>query len=133
MIDFDDYEAVKQLAWYETDQGYIMTAKNITNKKLHRFVLGCTDDSIIDHINQNRKDNRKSNLRYSNRQLNGINRGCNKNNNLGVKGVSEYKGRYDARIMKDGREYYLGRYGTIELAKAARVGAEKAMFPELFI
>ena len=84
----------------------------------------------VDHRNRNRTDNRKENLRLANKQQNGMNRGCNKNNKLGVKGVSKINGRFYARIMKDGKTICLGGFSTLDEAHKARVDAEKMLFGE---
>lgn len=71
-------------------------------------------------------------LRLSDKQTNGINRGCNKNNKLGVKGVNKATGseKFTARIMVNGKTLYLGTYNTIEEAKVVRDRAEKEYFGE---
>lgn len=40
---------------------------------LHRVILGCPDDMLIDHINRNGLDNRKENLRVVTRFENALN------------------------------------------------------------
>ena len=42
---------------------------------------------IVDHIDQNKKNNNVSNLRFSNKSLNGYNRGSQCNNKLGHKNI----------------------------------------------
>lgn len=43
---------------------------------------------LIDHINGNKSDNRIANLRIANKQRNGLNRGAEKGNSTGFKGVT---------------------------------------------
>ena len=135
-IDIEDYDKIKDLCWSENDQHYIISW-TLNRKKairLHRFILGLTSENelIIDHKNNNRYDNRKQNLRLANKQLNGINRDVNKNNLLGTKGVSlsKNKKKYEARIMINGKNIFLGSYLTLEEAKKTRQEAEIKYFGE---
>ena len=132
IFDKDDYERIRDYTWYQNDQGYMMAYVNGGHIIQHRYVMCCSDDRIIDHINNNRTDNRKSNLRYTTKQLNGINRGANKNNNTGVKGVSyvEKHNHYAARIMVDGTNIHIGVYDTLAEAKYAREQKELEIFGE---
>ena len=64
MVDTDDLEKVKQFKWYLTNHGYVMTTmRGHKNIFLHRFLMNCPDDKVVDHINHDITDNRKSNLR----------------------------------------------------------------------
>ena len=118
-FDKEDYDLIKNYCWFENDQGYALSRETDgSNIRLHRLILHPKDDEIIDHKNQNRLDNRKDNLRIANKQNNGINRPCNSNNKLGVKGVNLQSNgkKYTARIMVDGKDIYLGSFNTIEEA-----------------
>lgn len=128
-FDLDDYDLISPYSWFENDQGYIVAVnENGKHIRLHRLVTNI--EAGIDHKNTKRFDNRKQNLRPATKQENGVNRGCNKNNSLGVKGVSKIKNRYYARICKDGKQIYLGGYPTLELAAKARRDAEIRLFGE---
>ena len=59
LIDLDDVKIVKQHKWYLKSTGY---AHNDKVGKLHRFIMNCPDDLVVDHINHNRLDNRKENF-----------------------------------------------------------------------
>lgn len=70
-IDIEDKEKVSKNCWYihqsdKCESLYYVYGKDKTSRnplKLHRFILGCNDDSfVIDHKNHNGLDNRKSNL-----------------------------------------------------------------------
>lgn len=134
-IDIEDYNKIKDLCWSENDQHYIIswTLNRKKAVRLHRFILGLTsEDELVDHKNNNRYDNRKENLRLANKQLNGINRDANKNNLLGVKGISLSKSgkKYEAKIMIDGKNIFIGSYSTLEKAQKARQQAEIKYFGE---
>ena len=78
---------------------------------LHRLVLDAPDGVDVDHINRNTLDNRRSNLRLASRSENNANRGLQKNNSSGFRGVRLSKGRYwIAQIKVDGRQIYLGSF-----------------------
>lgn len=130
-FDIEDYELIKDYCWLENDQGYA-TSHNAdgSNIRQHRLILHPNADEIIDHKNQNRLDNRRENLRIANKQTNGINRPCNSNNKLGVKGVNLQSNgkKYTARIMVNGKTLYLGSYDTIEEASKVRMSKEKELF-----
>lgn len=132
-FDKEDYDLIKNYCWYENDQGYALSHETDgSDIRLHRLILHPKDDEIIDHKNQNRLDNRKDNLRIANKQKNGINRPCNANNKLGVKGVNLQSNgkKYTARIMVNGKNIHLGSFNTIEEAKKARQDKEKEIFGE---
>lgn len=87
---------------------------------------------MIDHINQNPEDNRISNLRSANKSQNGMNRGVQSNNKLGVKGVSIHRktGKYRASIKVKSKFLHLGLYEKIEDAQKSYADAAKQHFGE---
>lgn len=132
-FDLDDFDKVKCFHWYENDQGYILAVINRQHIRMHRFILNIhqSQTPIVDHINGNRADNRKNNLRTADKSTNGINRRCNRNNSLGVKGVTKGKNnRYYASIMKNGQTISLGGHNTLQEATEARERAERELFGE---
>lgn len=107
-FDLEDYDKIKDYCWMENDQGYIVTkTEECYSLRIHRLILGLQKgDVLIDHKNRRKYDNRKQNLRASDKQTNGINRGANKNNKLGVKGVYKLKnGHYQAKIQYYNQTY----------------------------
>lgn len=70
----------------------------------------------IDHIDENKSNNKIINLRLAGHRENGANSGPQKNNKLGVKGVHYENGKFRAAIEKNGKQYHLGGYDTIEEA-----------------
>lgn len=76
--------------------------------------------SYVDHIDGNMGNNAWANLRAATKSQNGMNRGANKNNSTGFKGVYFQANGYTAEVRKDGVKYYLGRFkSAVEAAKAA--------------
>lgn len=80
----------------------------------------------VDHINENKSDNRICNLRQANRSQNMFNRGRNKNNTSGFKGVIFCKNtrRWRAQMSIYGKSVNIGRFDTKE--EAAHAYFEKA-------
>ena len=75
----------------------------------------------IDHINENKSDNRICNLRHASRSENMFNRGKNKNNTSGMKGVTFCKGTgmWRAKMMISRKSMTIGRFKSIEEASVA--------------
>lgn len=130
-FDISDYYKIKDFYWYVDSCGRVSTATNGKNIRLHKVITDTTSE-IIDHADHNPSNNQRCNLRISDKQTNGINRPCNKNNRLGVKGVSltSNSKKYIARIMVNGRTIHLGCFDNIDDAKKARQEAEKKYFGE---
>jgi hypothetical protein len=83
---------------------------------LHTFLTGW---SFVDHINGDGLDNQRSNLRPATEAQNLWNRGPQRNNTSGFKGVHRFRSRWQAEIMASGRRSYLGTYGTPDEAARA--------------
>jgi hypothetical protein len=86
-----------------------------------RVVLGMSLDdkeNVPDHINRNKLDNRQGNLRIITSAQNLLNRGVQKNNSTGFKGVYFDKrfNLYYARIKVSGKSVHLGCRRTAQEA-----------------
>lgn len=66
----------------------------------------------IDHINMLKDDNRISNLREANNSQNRMNRGPQKNNKSGLKGVFYYFGKWRASINLEKKKIHLGTFNS---------------------
>lgn len=112
-IKVDDvlYDKLSQHHWYLIN-GYPSTRIGDKQVYMHLMVLAL--------------DNRLHNLRITTNQLNCMNRGLNKNNTSGYKGVSWNKLRMNwlAGIYYNYKRIYLGSYTNIK--DAARAYNEKA-------
>ena len=123
LVDNDDYDRVKALAWTPVTKGnhtYFIN-NHTTRKELHQFILGKKENFIIDHINQNTLDNRKTNLRHTDKSVNAYNRSIPRDDNTsGFNGVSwsKDKNKWLAR-MQIGDDYkFLGYFNDkIEAVK----------------
>lgn len=141
LVDDDDFESLSQFRWHFTTWGY--ACRNASRKGgasrrnifMHREILGSKCEGLdVDHINGNGCDNRKVNIRACRTCENLRNRGAQRNNTTGVKGVTlrKYQGGqgYIAQIKKDGEHHYLGFFKTLEEAAAVRFEASLRMHGE---
>jgi hypothetical protein len=122
------------IAGYLSADGYWRVKINYRKYSAGRvawlMVTGEWPTHQIDHINGNRSDNRWINLREATQSQNGANRSVTGSKSTPIKGVYR-KGRgWESSIQKDGQYKYLGRFRTIEDARAAYERASRAMFGE---
>ena len=116
-IDTEDIDKVKNYTWnavydktLQTPSYYIYNRYNSKARgkgviKLHRLIMDCPKDKIIDHINHNTLDNRKCNLRICTHFENQQNLRNKSSEQTGVF-FSKSKGRWCANISKNKRRYY---------------------------
>ena len=126
IIDLDDINKVKVFKWCLDGRGYVI---NRTVGKLHRFIMDCPDDKVVDHINHDKLNNRKSNLRICTKQQNNMNKGKTSTKATGVywdKSVN----KWTAQITINYKHKTLGSFNTKEEAVKARQEAEIRYFGE---
>lgn len=140
IVDDADFEYLNQWKWCAHRQPRRSTPNSfnavrnvqINGEKrtilMHRLLMGVTDSTIlVDHRDNNPLNNQRENLRVANHMQNGANRGLNKNNTTGYKGVSKAKHRYLAQISFNNKRRHLGRFHTAEdAARAYNVAATEA-------
>lgn len=114
LVDDADAEVVQRHHWYVNSKGYAATLIDKKIVRMHRFLVG----SWIDHKNLDRLDNRRSNLRHADARGNVVNRGVQRNNTSGFKGVSRYGDKWGARLGAGRRRIWLGLFDTPEEAAA---------------
>jgi hypothetical protein len=154
LVDDDDYELASQYKWHvhkgkngrlyartsidHPDGGTIVRiingkeyeCKKQTTIYMHQLINKTPKGMYTDHINpENTLDNRKANLRTCTNQQNCANRGVNKNNTHGFKGITYDERKkitpWTARIGYEGKRIYIGNYKTLE--EAARAYDRKAI------
>jgi AP2 domain/HNH endonuclease len=89
---------------------------------MHRYITEASKGQEVDHRDSNGLNNQLDNLRVCTRRQNSRNRkSLNKNNTSGYHGVSYCKrtGKWEARIMVDRKQVWLGRHNTKEDAALA--------------
>lgn len=104
--------------------GYKVTHIRKKNYLVHRLVWALHHGkypSQLDHINGNKLDNRIENLRECTSRQNGANKGLQRNNKTGFKGVSycSRQNRYQATCRVDGKKKWLGYFDSAEAASSA--------------
>lgn len=115
VIDDEDAERVMRYTWsvsYSNARKQVRAVCTYVDGKLvkiHNFVMR---DKMIDHIDGDIFNNRKTNLRTCTNSQNLCNRGLQKNNTSGAKGVVWDKSRslWAARIKKNRKMVNLGRF-----------------------
>lgn len=128
-IDASDIPLVSQLYWHKAVSGYIVNKSGQhSNIKLHRYLLGLTDDTLaVDHINRNKDDCRRGNLRIVTAQQNSMNRSVQKNNTSGYVGVYfvTRKQKYCVKIGLNNKNIYLGyTFDPVEGAQIYNVASD---------
>lgn len=121
--------AIGNRTWFghEDKQGNLYIRYSIKSKTilLQRYLMDAvSSDLVVDHINRNTLDNRNENLRIVTRLQNGQNRGINKNNSTGYRGVVYHKssGLYHAFTTANGIDYSGGYHANPE--EAAKVAEQ---------
>lgn len=104
--------------------------------KLHRFVMNCPENKVVDHINHNTIDNRKSNLRICSHFENAQNQLSKKTQQAGVSYRKPYirksdnshvRGYWNATISKNNKRYDKC-FQTYEEAVAWRKEQERILY-----
>jgi hypothetical protein len=124
LVSDEDGFLLRDFRWRVHANGYVVRSGGRQMVYLHRAITGAGPGQVVDHVNGNPLDNRRDNLRICTRAENMRNRGVQRNNRLGVKGVYINAGRYCAEIRCDGKKISLGRFLT--LPEAAQAYAEAA-------
>jgi hypothetical protein len=99
------------------------------HKVIWLIVTGEWPAALIDHQNGDKADNRWTNLREATQAQNGQNRGANKSNTTGFKGVTYWPARrkYMAQIMANGVQQTLGYFDTPNEAHVAYCAAAQRL------
>lgn len=125
IIDSDDSYILNFGSWSPDAYGY---AENKNGRKLHRLIMNAPNGMAVDHINGNIADNRKSNLRICVNSENLRNRGAQRNNTSGYKGVSWCKqsNKWRSSICLNKKRIYLGLFtNKLDAANAYNQAAIK--------
>lgn len=129
-FDLEDYNKIKDICWYKSDDGYIINKTKDKIILMHRLILDCKQNETTDHKNRIRYDNRKINLRKCNLNENARNISLPCNNSSGIIGVSWYEqnNQWLAKICVDYLQINLGYFIKFDDAVRARLNAEKEYF-----
>ena len=115
--------------------GYIFIKYRRRLYRAHRlaclYMNGRWPADHTDHINGDKQDNRWSNLREATCSQNLANRGPQKNNTSGFKGVQPHNGKWRARVWCGGRVFDAGSgFETPEEAHVAYMATAKQLHGE---
>lgn len=123
---------VGDIAGHVSDQGYVKIVICGKCYAAHRlawlYVNKKWPDGDIDHINGVRSDNRIGNLRDVTRTINVQNRRDTRPKTKTSRlGVTEVRGKYQARITVDGRQISLGVFEDKEVAHMKYIEAKRLL------
>ena len=116
LVDASDFESLNKYKWSLLSTGY--ACRNESKRGfllMHREIAGTPKGKATDHINLNKLDNRRSNLRVCTFSDNQHNRGLQKNNTSGYKGVSwnPKRKKWGVKIMNKRQVIRGGHYESI--------------------
>ena len=131
-VDNEDFNRVKDINWTNNGSNY---ARNKKIGYMHRFIIDCPVDMVVDNINHNTLDNRKSNLRICTHQENLMNQSIQNNTYSKYKGVywNKINKNWNSRICFQYKNINLGSFDSeVEAAKAYDKKA-KELFGEFYL
>ena len=141
-VDEADYPLVASHRWYLREGAggrYVQTNIKVddrkTTLKIHRLLTGLKG---CDHVDRNGLNNVRSNLRFATPKQNVHNRGRQKNNTSGYKGVRLRRGSggrsiISAQIGLTGKLVHLGNFKSVIAAAHAYDVAAKKYFGEFAV
>lgn len=113
-IDAADLPLVRRFKWHALRAKrtvYVQTHGSADGDQprnyLHRILLNAGPGQLVDHANGSGLDNRRSNLRLCSPGLNVVNSKLSVRNTTGYRGVVRYKGRFRARIGRQGTPSFM--------------------------
>ena len=132
-FDLEDYDKIKKYRWRFDKDGYVYTFSCLEegkkNIRMHRLVMDCPPNKVIDHIKHNNYDNRKKELRICNQSQNNSNR-KNKKNKIAT-GICQTKyNTWRVSLVKNKKTVLNKSFKTLEEAITARKEAEDKYFGE---
>lgn len=139
IIDDEDFEEISKHQWFAVPAKtkkhrngldfYAAAKINSKSVRMHNFILKPSKGYEADHIDGNFLDNRRSNLREATRSQNCQNRKPrNDKVHSKYKGVDFHKGKYRARVTKNGKTKELGYFASEEEAARAYDQAASNLF-----
>lgn len=137
LVDNEDYEWLNQWKWYaRKDRDDYYASRDIYNKskkqiQMHRVIMNCPEDLVVDHIDGNKLNNQKSNLRVCTNSENLRNRVPKRLPTSKVVGVQKTPyNTFRANIMINGKIKYFPTRKNIEEAIRDRKEAESNYYGE---
>ena len=129
-IDKEDVDKLKDKRIYVSNEGKknnllypVFFAKDKSNKRLrlHRYLVNCPDNKVVDHINFDTLDNRKENLQIVDMSFNSQKKDIQKTiSNTGIRNISKNKnGLYEVCFYENGKRVF--RKSSASLEKAIKI------------
>lgn len=106
-LDAADLALVSGVRWYH-HCGYARGTVEGVPTYMHRLITGAQRGQVCDHINGDKLDNRRANLRLTDTFGNAR----NKLGKAGYLGVFRQYNKWAARLVREGKTYYLGSYDS---------------------
>ena len=104
----------------------VLNAKHLAHRLAWLYTNGSFPKHCIDHINGTRYDNRIANLRDASSLVNSQNiRAATARSLSGILGVTKVDSKWRVLILRGGKQAYLGRFDTVELAQEAYLNAKR--------
>lgn len=128
-VDNEDFDKLKDINW-SFNNGY---AYHSRRGMMHRLILGCNRDMLVDHINPEATlDNRKYNLRIVDKSKNAMNSRPRKGYSSKFKGVCwcNRSCKWRSYIVIHGKQTHIGYFSEEEDAVKAYDAKAKELFGE---
>lgn len=131
IVEDEDFKTLSQHKW-SLANGYAMRTIFIRTKEgkyrhrniymAHAVIGKPPAGQVVDHINGEKLDNRRANLRIASYAQNSQNKKRLKTNTIGFRGVTFHAlaRKFQAQIMVNGKQIYLGLFSTPANAARAR-------------
>jgi hypothetical protein len=135
---------IADFSWQIDERGYVIMNTYCRHDKdyvhrnkyrVHRVIMGCPDELVIDHIDGNKLNNKRSNLRICTQGENNQNlTKLRTNNSTGYRGVYYNKklDKYTASVSINKKRVYLGAYETAEEANQKAIEARGELMTHSF-
>ena len=134
-VDDDDYPWLSRWTWRLSPAGYAVATVGGRAQLMHRLIMSAQRGQITDHRDRDTLNNRRDNLRIVSALVSTLNRGMQRNNTSGFKGViAARSGRWRARVKVNRKFVCLGTYSQAEdAAMAYDSAAARLLGPDAFL
>ena len=110
LIDLDKLDFVQSVgALRISKHGYVLYGRGKNTHRLHRIIMNCPSNMVVDHINGNKLDNRKCNLRICTIEE-------NSQNKIKTKGVRKNGDKFEAFCVRFGIHFFIKKCEEYEEA-----------------
>lgn len=128
LVSDEDFNLIKKYDWEISHYEYPSTRINGNTVPMHRLIINCPKNMVVDHINGNKLDNRRENLRICTEIENMRNKKLYGTNKSGFMGVYKSRNKWTAQITINYKNIFLGRFDTAIDAARSRDEAVKKQY-----